>query len=145
MRRITSSFINPKCSYYIYNIFPIHVFFCGYRVALSARSIKGDPSARGLGYVDSVPSQDKLPMRRNWFQHNLVREQMGHPVQFPEHLWTDLALLEPLSDEDDDGAALLVVAGRAVEAGRLFDRAQVLLPRPPQQLLETAMETDLGE
>ena len=70
---------------------------------------------------------------------------MGHPVQFPEHLWTDLALLEPLSDEDDDGAALLVVAGRAVEAGRLFDRAQVLLPRPPQQLLETAMETDLGE
>ena len=56
-----------------------------------------------------------------------------------------LALPEPLSDEDDDGAALLVVAGRAVEAGSLLDRAQVLLTRPPQQLLETAMETDLGE
>ena len=51
-----------------------------------------------------------------------------------------LALSEPLADEDDDGAALLVVSGRAVEAGRLLDRAQVLLSRPPQELLETAFE-----
>ena len=58
----------------------------------------------------------------------------------PEHNEiTHLALPEPFSDEDDDGAALLVVAGRAVEARSLLDRAQVLLPRPPQQLLETAM------
>ena len=60
----------------------------------------------------------------------------GFSPFFPPYL----ALPEPLPDEDDDGAALLVVAGRAVQAGGLLDRAQVLLPRAPQQLLETAME-----
>ena len=29
--------------------------------------------------LTSVPSQDNLSVIRNW-QHNLVREQMGHPV-----------------------------------------------------------------
>ena len=43
-------------------------------------AIKGDPSAHGLGYVDSVLSQDNLRMRRNGCQHNLVCEQMVHPV-----------------------------------------------------------------
>ena len=42
--------------------------------------LQDDPSARRLGYVDTVPSQDNLQMRRNWCQHNLVRKQMGHPL-----------------------------------------------------------------
>ena len=41
---------------------------------------QGDPSAHGLGYADTVPSQDNLGMNWNWCQHNLVREQMDHPV-----------------------------------------------------------------
>ena len=45
-----------------------------------AANLLGDPSARGLGYADTVPSQDNFGMNRNWCQHNLVREQMGHPV-----------------------------------------------------------------
>ena len=43
--------------------------------------IQGDPSARGLGYVDISSVSYRVILRWNWCQHNLVCEQIGHPVQ----------------------------------------------------------------
>ena len=37
---------------------------CGF-YKIVRHTVQGDPSARGLGYVDSVPSQDNFQMRRN--------------------------------------------------------------------------------
>ena len=43
-------------------------------------TLQGESGGLGLGYVDSVPSQDNLQMRRNWYQYNLVRDHQTHPV-----------------------------------------------------------------
>ena len=48
--------------------------------------------------LTSVPSQDKLSMRRNWCQHSLFREQIGHPVKVLQH-FTFRRVLHPQAYE----------------------------------------------